>query len=130
MELFAPRALAAITGEMFGALLWVCAVVALLDLALVLLALRRGAQWVVAARIAAGFGALVALGVLVALPGFTNAGFRDLAGALDWLTWAAVGLGAGVAAALAVLPMLALALGRRSGAAAPALQRGAASSLR
>jgi hypothetical protein len=130
MELFAPRALAAITGEMFGGLLWVAAVVALLDLALVLLALRRGAQWGAAARIAGGFGLLVALGVLVALPGFTNASHGDLAGALDWLTWAAVGIGAGVAAALAVLPMLALALGRRAGAAEPALQRGAASSLR
>lgn len=130
MELFAPRALAAITGEMFGGLLSVAAIVALLDLVLVLLALRRGAQWATAVRIAAGFGLLVTLGVLAALPGFTNASHADLAGVLDWLIWAAVGIGAGVAAALAVLPMLAVALGRRSGAAAPALQRGAASSLR
>lgn len=130
MELFAPRALAGIIGEMFGGLLWLVAVVALLDLALVLLALRRGAQWRPAARIAGGFGLLVALGVLAALPGFTNASHGDLAGALDWLIWGAVGLGAGVAAALAVLPMLAVALGRRAGVAAPGLQRGAASSLR
>jgi hypothetical protein len=128
MELLAPGALAAIIAEMFGGLLWVAAIVVLLDLACVLVALRRGAQWRSAARLAGGFGLLVALGVLAALPGFTGAGFGDLAGALDWLIWGAVGLGAGVAAALAVLPLLAVALGRRAGA--PALQRGAASSLR
>ncbi len=130
MELFAPRALAGIIGEMFGGVLWAAAIVLLLDLALVLVALRRGAQWRPAVRIAAGFGLLAALGVLAALPGFTNATHGDLSGALDWLIWAAVGLGAGVAAALAVLPTLAVALGRPAGAPAAELQRGAASSLR
>lgn len=130
MELFAPRALAAIMAEMFGALLWVAAIVLLLDLVLVLLALRRAVQWRPALRIAAGFGLLVTLGVLAALPGFTNAAHGDLSGALDWLTWAAVGLGVGMAAALAVLPILALALRRQDQAAAQTLQRGAASSLR
>jgi hypothetical protein len=130
MEIFAPRALAAITAEMFGGFVWVAAVIALAAAALTVIALLRGVRWRRAARIAAGFGLLVALGVLVALPGFTNASHGDLAGALDWLIWAAVGIGAGAAAALAVLPMLALALGRRTVTAAPAFQRGAASSLR
>lgn len=130
MELFAPRALAGIIGEMFGGVLWVVAIVVLLDLVFVLLALRRGVQWRPALRIAAGFGLLVTLGVLAALPGFTNASHGDLAGALDWLIWGAVGIGAGIAAALAALPMLAVALGQRTAAAAPGLQRGAASSLR
>lgn len=130
MELFAPRALAAILDEMFGGLLWVAAATAALALALCLLALRRGVRWRLALRGAAAFGALVAAGVLAALPGFTNATHADLAGALDWLIWGVVGLGVGLAAALAVLPMLALALGERADAPARRPQRGAASSLR
>ncbi|WP_439578083.1 DUF5368 family protein [Elioraea sp.] len=130
MELFAPRALAAIIGEMFGGLLWIAAVIAVLALALLVVGLWRGVRWRLAVRIAAAFGALVAAGVLAALPGFTNAAHADLSGALDWLTWAAVGIGAGIAAALAVLPLLALALGQRADEPAPTLQRGAASSLR
>jgi len=112
MDLFAPRALAAILGEMFGALLWIAAVLAVLALALLLLALRRGVRW------------------RLALPGFTNAAHADLSGALDWLAWAAVGIGAGIAAALVVLPVAALALGQHAHEPAPTLQRGAASSLR
>ena len=54
MELFAPRALAGIIGEMFGGVLWAAAIVLLLDIALVLLALRRGVQWRPAARIRSG----------------------------------------------------------------------------
>ena len=130
MDLFAPRALAAILGEMFGALLWIAAVLAVLALALLVVALRRGVRWRRAVRLAAAFGALVAAGVLAALPGFTNAAHADLSGALDWLAWAAVGIGGGVAAALAVLPVLALAFGQPGEEPARTLQRGAASSLR
>lgn len=130
MDLFAPRALAAITFEMFGGLLWVAAVIVLIALLSLALVLRRGVRLGPALRIAGTFGVLVAISVLVALPGFTNAGLGDLSGALDWLTWAAVGIGAGIAATLAALPPLALALGQRGGRPASAHQRGAASSLR
>lgn len=130
MELLAPRALAAITWEMFGSLLWLAMAVVLAALALAALARRRGARWRVAARIAGGFGALVALGILAALPGFTHASLGDLSGALDWLTWAVVGVGAGVAAALVAMPVLALALRERTHGSGEAVQRGAASSLR
>jgi hypothetical protein len=131
MELLAPGALAAIIAEMFGGLLWVAAIVVLLDLVLLVVALRRGAAWRAGARIAALSGVLVAAAVLVALPPFTNAAHGDLSGALDWIVWAMVGIGAGAAAALAALPALALGCAARHAAARREVpQRGAASSLR
>lgn len=131
MELFAPRALAAITWEMFGGLLWIVAAVALIDLVLLVVALRRGAAWRAGARIAALFGLLVMVAVLAALPPFTAAAYGDLSGLLDWIVWATVGIGAGVAAGLAALPALALGCAARHKAAPGGVpQRGAASSLR
>ena len=64
MELFAPHALAAITWEMFGGLLWVVAAVVLIDVVLLAVALRRGAAWRAGARIAALFGVLVVVALV------------------------------------------------------------------
>lgn len=114
MDLFAPRALAAILWQMFGPLLWVAALVVLVDLVLLALALRRGVRWGRPAMLAGAAGLAVAAVVLAALPGFTGARHADLAGTPDWLAWAAVGLGAGAAAALALLPPFALACRRRA----------------
>ena len=131
MELFAPRALAAITWEMFGGLLWIVAAVVLIDLVLLVVALRRGAAWGAGGRIAALFGVLVAVAMLAALPPFTGATHGDLSGLLDWIIWAMVGIGTGVAAGLAALPLLALGCAARHKAAPSGVpQRGAASSLR
>lgn len=101
--------------EAFGLLIPLVALVALVDLALFVLAVRRRpAGWRRSVPISLGLGLLAFLAALIALPGVTAAGFADLSGLLDYGILAAVSLGLGLGLAALALPPLHWLLGRRA----------------
>lgn len=108
---FSFAGILAVVLEFFRPFLWLIALVVLVDLVLLVLALRGGntaARFTAARGPALIAGVVVLFGAVFVLPGMTQAGFSDLYGLLDWGALLGASLAAGVAAALILLPPLML----------------------
>ncbi len=118
MKDFHPVTLFAIAQEALGIWLWAAVAAAALVVLLYIVAFARGVRFAGAPRSLAfviGIGASIA--TIVVAPLLTQAAYRDLAGLVDWGALILAGIGAGVAAFLALLPLFALLAGRRRGTA-------------
>jgi hypothetical protein len=112
---FSPLGILSVLLEVLRPYLWLLVVVLLVDVALVVLALRgRGpSEWRGSRRVALWFGAAVAVLALIALPFFTGATHAALNSWLDWFALAAGSVGIGLAMAVLAWPPLHLLLDRR-----------------
>jgi len=118
MKDFNPVTLFAIAQEALGIWLWLAIAAAAIVVLLYIVALTRGVRFGGAPRfIAAVLGIGAGIAAIVMAPLLTGAAYRDLSGLVDWAALIAVGLGAGVAVFLGLLPLLALLTGRRNDAA-------------
>lgn len=112
---FSPLGIFSVLLEVLRPYLWLLVVVLLVDVALLVLALRRGGEfaWRGSRRVALWLGAAVAVLALVALPYFTGATHASLNSGLDWFALVAGSIGIGLAVAVLAWPPLQLLLGRR-----------------
>ncbi len=115
MKDFHPVTLFAIAQEALGIWLWAVIAAAALVGFLYIVAFARGVRLGGAPRsfaLVLGIGAGIA--VIVLAPLLTHAGYRDLAGLVDWAALIVAGVGAGIAAFLGLLPLFALLAGWRA----------------
>lgn len=99
--------------EFLGPWLWLVAAVAVLWLALMAIALRRGAATRPAPRAPLLLGVVVALLAAIFLPALTDSAWTRINGSADWIALAFAALAVGIAVAALAYPVWGLAVSRR-----------------
>lgn len=100
--------------EFLGPWIWLVAALAVLWLALMVMALRRGTAAVrPSPRVPLLFGGAVALLAAILLPALTDSAWARINGSADWIALALAALAVGIAVTALAYPVWGLAASRR-----------------